>query len=114
MNCGNIHTAFVMVGAVGLFLFSAAGDAAPAANSRIGEAGFKEHCAVCHADGGNSIKQSKTLSKKDREKNGVITEKDIMEAMRKPGLWCLTTFNKEALPDSDAKAIAEYIIKTFK
>lgn len=114
MKNGYTHAMFVMLGALGLFLSAAAGDTALAANSKTGDDGFKEHCAICHADGGNSIKQAKTLSKKDREKNGVRTEKDIIAAMRKPGAWCLTTFDKEALPDSDAKEIASYIINTFK
>jgi cytochrome c6 len=114
MNNENKHATAPVVGALCLFMLCAAGSAAQAINAKIGEAGFKEHCAICHADGGNSIKPTKTLSKKDREKNGVITEKDIMNAMRKPGAWCLKTFDKEALPDSDAKEIAEFIIKTFK
>jgi cytochrome c6 len=114
MNNGRIYSTLLVVGACCLSLFSATGDIARAATAKTGEAGFKEHCAACHADGGNSIKQAKTLSKKDREKNGVFTEKDIINAMRKPGLWCLKTFDKKALPERDAKEIADYIIKTFK
>jgi len=112
MKIANRYTTYVM--ALGLFLFCAAGGAVQAANSKTGEAGFKEHCAICHPDGGNNIKPAKTLSKKDREKNGVFTEKDIMKAMRKPGAWCLKTFDKKALPETEAKEIAEYIIVTFK
>ena len=114
MKSGNKHTASLLVGAGSLFLICASGVAAQTANPRIGEAGFKEHCAACHADGGNIIKPAKTLSKKDRDKNGVVTEKDIIDAMRKPGLWCLATFNKEAIPEDDAQEIAKYIIKTFR
>lgn len=114
MKNGRTRTIPLLAGACSLLLLCAAGDAAQAATGKTGEAGFKEHCAACHPDGGNNIKQAKTLSKKDREKNGVITEKDIMHAMRKPGAWCLKTFDKKALPDSDAKEIAEYIMKTFK
>lgn len=78
-----------------------------------GEAKFKEHCTSCHADGGNIIKADKTLSRKDREKNGVKTSKDIVKLMRKPGEG-MTTFDKKTISDKEAKAIAEYILKTFK
>jgi cytochrome c6 len=78
-----------------------------------GEAGFKEYCAACHADGGNILKADKTLSSKDREKHGIKTAKDIVRLMRKPGEG-MTTFDKKAIPDKEAKAIADYIVKTFK
>jgi cytochrome c6 len=78
-----------------------------------GEAGFKEYCAACHADGGNILKADKTLSSKDREKHGIKTAKDIVRLMRKPGEG-MTTFDKNAIPDKEAKAIADYIVKTFK
>jgi cytochrome c6 len=78
-----------------------------------GEAGFKEYCAACHADGGNILKADKTLSRKDREKHGIKTAKDIVRLMRKPGEG-MTTFDKKTLSDKEAKAIADYIVKTFK
>lgn len=74
---------------------------------------FKEHCAVCHPDGGNIVNPKKTLSKKDREANGVKSAKDIIKNMRKPGPG-MTPFDAKTIPDKEAKAIAEYIIKTFK
>ena len=74
---------------------------------------FETHCAVCHKDGGNLINPAKTLSKKDREANGVKTAKDIMKLMRKPGPG-MTTFDSKTIPDKEAKAIADYIMKTFK
>ncbi|MDD2542181.1 MAG: c-type cytochrome [Desulfuromonadaceae bacterium] len=83
------------------------------AASKSGEAGFKAHCAACHADGGNIIKADKTLSRKDRQKNGVKTANDIVKLMRHPGMG-MSTFDKSMVSDKDAKAIAEYIIKTFK
>lgn len=84
-----------------------------AAGPMRGEAEFKEHCASCHVDGGNLINPAKTLSKHDREKNGVKTVKDIIKIMRKPGTG-MTTFDEKTLPDKEAGKIAEYIIRTFK
>jgi cytochrome c6 len=74
---------------------------------------FQEHCAACHAGGGNIINAKKTLHKKDREANGVKTVKDIIHTMRKPGPG-MTKFDKKTISDKEAKAIAEYIIKEFK
>jgi cytochrome c6 len=78
-----------------------------------GEDLFKLHCAACHADGGNIINPMKTLKKSDREANGVKTAKDIIGKMRKPGQG-MTTFDTKTIPGKDARAIANYILKTFK
>jgi cytochrome c6 len=78
-----------------------------------GEALFKKHCTVCHADGGNMINPAKTLSKKDRDANGVKNAKDIIGKMRKPGPG-MTAFDAKTLPEKDARAIADYVLKTFK
>jgi len=83
------------------------------AASKMGETEFKEHCAACHAGGGNIIKADKTLSRKDREAHGIKTAKDIVRVMRKPGEG-MTTFDKKTISDKEAMAIAKYIIKTFK
>jgi cytochrome c6 len=88
-------------------------NAVAAVKTIIGEAEFKEYCASCHAAGGNIIKADKTLSSKDREKHGIKTAKDIVKIMRKPGEG-MTTFDQKTIPDKDAKAIADYIMKTFK
>ena len=74
---------------------------------------FKEHCAVCHPDGGNVVNPKKTLAKKDREANGVKTAKDIIKNMRKPGPG-MTAFDAKTISDKEAKAIADYVLKTFK
>ena len=74
---------------------------------------FKEHCAVCHPEGGNIINPKKTLSKKDRDANGIKSAKDIVKNMRKPGPG-MTAFDAKTIPDKEAKAIAEYVLKTFK
>ncbi|MHB1349789.1 MAG: c-type cytochrome [Desulfobulbaceae bacterium] len=74
-----------------------------------GEELFKQHCNVCHPNGGNIIKPHKTLRKGEREVN---TVEEIVGKMRHPGQG-MSTFDSNFLPDSDAKAIAEYILKTF-
>ena len=103
-------TAMVVVAAAGsIFLLSAGGvDAQP-----VGEALFKEHCAVCHVDGGNLIAPQKTLRKKDREANNIKTVEAIVKTLRKPGPG-MTAFNEKTISEKDARAIAEYIITTFK
>ncbi len=78
-----------------------------------GKKEFEEHCAVCHKDGGNTINPTKTLNKKDREANGVKNAKDIIAKMRNPGPG-MTAFDKKTISDKEAKAIADYILKTFK
>lgn len=78
-----------------------------------GEVAFNEHCAACHAAGGNLINPAKTLFRKDREKNGLKKPGDLISVMRKPGPG-MAAFDTKALPDKEAQEIAEYIIKTFK
>ena len=74
---------------------------------------FQQHCSACHPTGGNIIKPSLTLHKKDREAHGVKTAKDIVGTMRnpKPGM---TKFDSKTIPDKDAMEIAEYILATYK
>ncbi len=74
---------------------------------------FKNHCAVCHPDGGNIINPAFSLHKKDREKHGVKTAKDIIAKMRNPGPG-MAKFDAKNIPDAEAKAIADYILKTYK
>lgn len=78
-----------------------------------GEGLFKQHCSICHPDGGNIINPQKTLHKKDREANNVKTAKDIINKMRNPGPG-MTKFDETMISDKDAKQIAEYILETFK
>jgi cytochrome c6 len=82
-------------------------------NGKSGEALFKQHCEVCHPNGGNIMNPKKTLSKKDREANGVISQDAIVHYMRKPGPG-MTTFNEKAIPEKSANEIAEFILKAFK
>jgi cytochrome c6 len=78
-----------------------------------GKKEFNEHCAVCHPNGGNIINAKKPLSKKALRANGVKSEDDIIGKMRNPGPG-MTRFEEKTLPKQEAKAIAEYILKTFK
>jgi cytochrome c6 len=78
-----------------------------------GEKEFKEHCAVCHPDGGNIIKSTRTLMKKDLDAKGIKTSADIIKIMRNPESG-MTKFDKKAISDKNAQAIAAYIMKTFK
>ena len=104
-------TAMVAVAAAGSIavLFSGSVDAA----QPTGEALFKQHCAVCHVGGGNLITPRKTLHKKDREKNNIKTAEAIIKTMRNPGPG-MTAFNEKTIPEKDARALAEYILTTFK
>lgn len=84
-----------------------------AAQPTSGEALFKQHCSVCHVDGGNLVNPQKTLHKKDRDANNVKTAEAIIKKMRNPGPG-MTQFNEKTIPAKDAKAIAQYILTTFK
>ncbi len=83
------------------------------AEKKSGEAMFKEHCAVCHPDGGNIVTPNKTLKKKNLAANGIKTEADIIKTMRKPGPG-MNKFDEKTIPDSEAAEIAKYILKTLK
>jgi len=78
-----------------------------------GKKEFEEHCASCHPKGGNIVNPKKTLSKKVLAANGVKSSKDIIAKMRNPGPG-MTKFDAKAVPDNEAKAIADYILATFK
>ncbi len=103
-----------------VFLFSlacclivASGFASEGDKGKSGEVLFKEHCSPCHPDGSNIINPKKTLHKKDLQANKILTAEDIMKLMRNPGPGMIR-FDRETLSEKDAKAIAEYIIKTFQ
>ena len=106
----------VSVATISLCAFIAGGSFAAekkAMEKISGEAEFKNHCALCHPDGGNSVNSAKTLHKKDLTANGIKKSADIVSKMRNPGPG-MTEFDKKTIPDKEAKAIADYILKTFK
>ena len=78
-----------------------------------GEVEFKQHCAVCHPDGGNIINPQKTLHRKNLKASNIKTPEDIIAKMRNPGPG-MTKFDEKTIPDEEARKIAEYILETFK
>ena len=87
--------------------------AATPEQTKSGEVLFRQHCAACHPNGGNTITPNKTLYQKDREANGVKTADDIIIKMRNPGPG-MNKFDDKTISDKDSKAIAEYVVNTFK
>jgi cytochrome c6 len=71
-----------------------------------GEATFKAKCASCHPNGGNIINPKETLK-------GLKDSKIIIAKIRKGG-GGMTAFDAKTITDAEAKAVADYIIKTFK
>jgi cytochrome c6 len=86
------------------------GDTGPAPD---GKALFEKNCKVCHPDGGNIITANKTLKTSDLNANNIGNVDGIVGKMRNPGTG-MSKFDEKAISDAEAKAIAEYILKTFK
>jgi cytochrome c6 len=115
----SIRTGWLVCSVV-LFIISLTGTGFP--EEKTGEALFKANCASCHPDGGNILNPKKTLSRKDREANNIITAADIINKMRNPGpapthpqeLAGMKMFDKNKITDDEAQKIAEYILTTFK
>jgi cytochrome c6 len=105
--------AVLLAAAATFFISLAAQTDAGSPTVKPGEAEFKEHCAVCHPDGENIITPAKTLHRKTLEANGVKKAEDIIARMRQPGPG-MSRFDEKTVPDKEARAIAEYIMKTFK
>lgn len=78
-----------------------------------GEALFRQYCAACHPDGGNVSDPKRTLYGSALKKNHIATPEDIVRIMRKP-LSRMIRFDPSTLSDRDARAIAEYVLKTFR
>lgn len=74
---------------------------------------FEEHCASCHPKGGNIINAKKTLDKKTLNANGIKNAQGIIAKMRNPGPG-MTKFDEKSISKAEAKAIADYILKTYK
>ena len=87
--------------------------AAEKTEGKTGEALFKERCAVCHPGGDNIINPSFTLHGKALAAHGITNPEGIINKMRNPGPG-MTKFDEKTIPDSDAKKIADYILKEFK
>ncbi len=89
-----------------------AGKTAPTEQSARGGGLFALYCAGCHPDGGNLLYPQKTLHRIDLAANGITTPAGIVAKMRSPGRG-MRQFDKSAISDNDALAIARYILITF-
>ena len=87
--------------------------AAEKMEGKTGEALFKEHCEICHPDGGNIINRGFTLHGKELAAHGITKPEGIINKMRNPGPG-MTKFDEKTIPDEEARKIAEYILETFK
>jgi cytochrome c6 len=104
---------FFALSAIAIPIFVVSGVfAEPPAAKNVGETKFKEHCAVCHPNGGNIINPQKALTKVGREVNNIKTADDIIKNLRNPGPG-MSKFDEKTLSDAEARAVAEYILKTF-
>jgi cytochrome c6 len=74
---------------------------------------FARHCSGCHPDGGNIAYPQKTLHRIDLAANGINAPAGIVAKMRHPDRG-MRQFDKAAISDHDASAIAQYILATFR
>lgn len=85
----------------------------PMIPSKTGETLFKQHCAVCHPDGGNIVSPQKTLHRKNLAAHKINKPEDIVKIMRNPGQG-MNRFDEATIPDKDAMSIAEFVLNTYK
>lgn len=74
---------------------------------------FKQYCAGCHPDGGNVTDPKRPLYGSALRANRITTPEDIIKIMRNP-ISRMIRFDPAMLPDREARAIAEYVLKAFK
>ena len=80
---------------------------------QTGAALFKQFCSNCHPDGGNVSDADRTLHGSALRAHHITTPDDIIRIMRNP-ISRMITFDTTAIPDRDARIIADYVLKTFK
>lgn len=85
----------------------------PSEQLQTGEVLFKQYCAPCHPDGGNVTDPRRTLRGRDLKANRITRPEDIVRVMRNP-ISRMIRFDETTIPDRDAKAIAVYILTTFR
>ena len=78
-----------------------------------GEALYKQFCASCHPDGGNVNDPKMNLHGAAMRANRITTPDDVVRIMRTP-ISRMIRFDAAMLPDREARAIGEYVLKTFK
>jgi mono/diheme cytochrome c family protein len=81
--------------------------------AKTGEELFKQMCAQCHPDGGNTVNPKRTLHRRSLEANNITKPEDIVKIMRNPGAG-MNKFDEATLPEKDAVTIAEYVLNTFQ
>ena len=90
------------------------GTPAPSETGLTGEQLFKQYCAACHPNGGNTINPQKKLDAKGMAARSKITKpEDIVKIMRNPGPG-MNKFDEGTISDRDAMKIGEYVLATFK
>ena len=89
--------------------------APPAADTgKTGEELFKQHCASCHPNGGNTMNPQKTLGAKEMaERSNITKPEDIVKVMREPGPG-MPKYDEATMSNNDATKISEYVLATFK
>ncbi len=80
---------------------------------RNGEVLFKQFCSPCHPDGGNVTDPQRTLRGSALKANHISNPADIVRVMRHP-ISRMIRFDETTISDQDARAIAEYVLATFK
>ena len=78
----------------------------------MGEKGFTMFCAHCHPQGGNIFTPQKSLTGTSLRANGIKNAQSIIVKMRNPG-GLMYPFSENVISNEEAKAIADYILKTF-
>jgi len=74
---------------------------------------FKQYCSSCHPDGGNVSDPQRPLYGSALRRNHITKPEDIVRILRNP-LSRMIRFDVSTLSDKDARAIAEYVLATFK
>ena len=82
------------------------------ATAADGKALFARHCAGCHYQGGNLVNPAKPLTRMHREANGLRTASDLVAKMRRGGQG-MPAFTTKRLPEPEARAIADHILRSF-
>jgi cytochrome c6 len=115
MNKGRckMKRAFLTFMAILFTVLLCLGTRTEAAKASPGEQAFVKNCAVCHANGGNVVNPAKPINKKNLEAKGIGKTADIVRQMRNPGPG-MTRFDEKTIPEKEARAVAEYMLKTFK
>jgi cytochrome c6 len=78
-----------------------------------GETLFRAFCIKCHKNGGNIFNKDKPLYRTALATRNMDNVESIIQTMRNPGPK-MKKFDETMIPDTEAKKIAEYILKTFQ